>query len=89
MAPCAVASSQSAKNPPQAIILSLVRSNDKAEVGFLGEYRRLNVAMTRARRQLCVVGDSETVGKGSKYLESWIKWLEDHADVRYAGDVVG
>ncbi|KAK1923993.1 putative DNA helicase [Papiliotrema laurentii] len=73
----------------EAIILSLVRSNDKAEVGFLGEYRRLNVAMTRARRQLCVVGDSETVGKGSKYLESWIKWLEDHADVRYAGDVVG
>ena len=36
----------------QAVILTLVRSNTTAEVGFLGEYRRLNVAMTRAKRQL-------------------------------------
>jgi DNA polymerase alpha-associated DNA helicase A len=57
-------------------------------VGFLGEYRRLNVAMTRPRRQLCVIGDSDTVGKGSKYLAAWMKWLEDHADVRYAGDML-
>lgn len=34
----------------------------------------------------CVVGDSSTVGKGSKYLKSWIEWLEMEADVRYAGD---
>jgi DNA polymerase alpha-associated DNA helicase A len=72
----------------EAIILSLVRSNAKAEVGFLGEYRRLNVAMTRAKRQLCVVGDSGTVGKGSKYLNAWVGWLEENADVRWAGDEV-
>ncbi|EIW65924.1 hypothetical protein TREMEDRAFT_72495 [Tremella mesenterica DSM 1558] len=70
----------------EVIILSLVRSNSTGEVGFLGEYRRLNVAMTRAKRQLCVVGDSDTVGKGSKYLKSWMTWLEANADVRYAGD---
>ncbi|WWC61895.1 uncharacterized protein I303_104481 [Kwoniella dejecticola CBS 10117] len=70
----------------EAIILSLVRSNPTGEVGFLGEYRRLNVAMTRAKRQLCVVGDSSTVGKGSKYLKKWMEWLENEADVRYAGD---
>jgi len=65
-----------------------VRSNAKSEVGFLSEYRRLNVAMTRARRQLCVVGDSDTVGKGSKYLKEWMEWLEENADVRYAGDAL-
>ncbi|WVQ79994.1 hypothetical protein IAT38_002095 [Cryptococcus sp. DSM 104549] len=70
----------------EAIILSLVRSNAVGEVGFLGEYRRLNVAMTRAKRQLCVVGDSSTVSKGSKYLKSWMTWLEAEADVRWAGD---
>lgn len=70
----------------EAVIVSLVRSNDKGEVGFLGEKRRLNgesaddrfdktgshhfthagkptVAMTRAKRHLCIVGDSETVKK--------------------------
>ncbi|KAL8990249.1 MAG: hypothetical protein Q9177_001057 [Variospora cf. flavescens] len=46
-----------------AVVVSLVRSNGEGEVGFLGEKRRLNVAMTRPKRQLCVVGDSETVGK--------------------------
>ncbi|WWC89021.1 uncharacterized protein L201_003939 [Kwoniella dendrophila CBS 6074] len=70
----------------EAIILSLVRSSPTGEVGFLGEYRRLNVAMTRAKRQLCVVGDSSTVGKGSKYLKKWMDWLENEADVRWAGD---
>lgn len=47
----------------EAVVLSLVRSNEKGEVGFLGEERRLNVAMTRARRGLVVVGDGECVGR--------------------------
>lgn len=70
----------------EAIILSLVRSNDKREVGFLKEKRRLNVAMTRPRRHLCVVGDSSTVEKGGQYLKKWMSWLDNNADVRYAGD---
>lgn len=64
------------------IILSLVRSNDKKEVGFLSEKRRLNVAMTRPKRCLCVVGDSETVSNGGKFLKDWMTWLEENADVR-------
>jgi len=69
----------------EAVILTLVRSNDKREVGFLKEKRRLNVAMTRARRHLCVVGDSSTIEHGSSYLKRWMKWLEANAEVRYAG----
>ncbi|KAI9883536.1 MAG: hypothetical protein M1823_004700 [Watsoniomyces obsoletus] len=67
----------------EAIILSLVRSNPEHEVGFLGEKRRLNVAMTRPKRHLCVIGDSETVGRGSAFLKRWMAFLEEHADLRY------
>ncbi|KAL5514803.1 hypothetical protein ACEPAG_2119 [Sanghuangporus baumii] len=69
----------------EAIIISLVRSNDKREVGFLKDKRRLNVAMTRARRHMCVVGDSSTVQHGSKFLKEWMSWLENSADVYYGG----
>ncbi|KAK6526213.1 hypothetical protein TWF694_004832 [Orbilia ellipsospora] len=67
----------------EAVILSLVRSNDHGETGFLADERRLNVAMTRPRRHLCVIGDSETIGRGSHYLKNWIEFLEEHADLRY------
>jgi superfamily I DNA and/or RNA helicase len=45
----------------EAVVVSLVRSNDRCEVGFLAELRRLNVALTRARRHLTVIGDSATI----------------------------
>ncbi|EJS42903.1 hcs1p [Saccharomyces arboricola H-6] len=66
------------------VILSLVRSNEKFEVGFLKEERRLNVAMTRPRRQLVVVGNIEALQRcGNKYLKNWSEWCEENADVRY------
>ncbi|KKY17078.1 putative dna helicase [Diplodia seriata] len=67
----------------EAVIVSLVRSNAEHEVGFLGEKRRLNVAMTRPKRHLCVIGDSETVARGSKFLKRWMDFLQEHADLRY------
>jgi superfamily I DNA and/or RNA helicase len=50
------------------IAISFVRSNDKNEVGFLGDIRRTNVAMTRARKKLIMVGDSATLGAHDFYL---------------------
>ncbi|KAL6711436.1 hypothetical protein ACN47E_004370 [Coniothyrium glycines] len=73
----------------EAVVFSMVRSNAEHEVGFLGEKRRLNVAMTRPKRHLCVIGDSETISKGSRFLASWMDFLEADADLRYPnwGDV--
>lgn len=67
----------------EVVVISLVRSNEEGEVGFLSEKRRLNVAMTRAKRQLVVVGDSETIRKGGQrdYLEHWMEWLDQRAFV--------
>lgn len=46
----------------KVILVSLVRSNTDGNIGFLKDYRRMNVAMTRAKEQLVVVGDSATIG---------------------------
>ena len=45
----------------EIIILSMVRSNLDKKVGFLANERRLNVAVTRARRFLCLIGDCQTL----------------------------
>lgn len=50
-----------------AIFISLVRSNTDGEIGFLSDIRRMNVAMTRARKLLVVVGDSATIGSHPFY----------------------
>ncbi|KAF1918379.1 hypothetical protein BDU57DRAFT_515115, partial [Ampelomyces quisqualis] len=39
--------------------------------------------MTRAKRHLCVVGDSDTISRGSGFLAAWMGFLEQHADLRY------
>src|SRR6185437_6611577 len=49
------------------IYISLVRSNDKGEIGFLSDYRRMNVALTRAKKKLVVIGDSATLGNHPFY----------------------
>jgi len=51
------------------VYLSLVRSNERGAIGFLSDYRRMNVAMTRARRKLVVVGDSATIGAADFYRD--------------------
>jgi DNA polymerase alpha-associated DNA helicase A len=64
----------------------LVRSNDTGDIGFLSDYRRMNVAITRPRRHLCVIGDSETVGKSNHFYHSWYEWMNENAEIRYANE---
>ena len=52
----------------EAVIISLVRSNESNEIGFLADRRRMNVALTRAKRKLIVIGDSATLGIDPFYL---------------------
>ena len=51
----------------EAVILSLVRSNSTGDIGFLADIRRTNVALTRARRKLIVIGDSATLASHPFY----------------------
>lgn len=51
----------------EAVLISLVRSNDKGELGFLEDARRMNVSLTRARRLLIVIGDSATLARHPLY----------------------
>lgn len=71
----------------EAVVLSLVRSNRKGEVGFLAEDRRINVAVTRARRHLAVVCDTQTVQSHS-LLKSLIDHMTEYGDVRTAFEYI-
>jgi superfamily I DNA and/or RNA helicase len=53
----------------EAVVISLVRSNGEGQIGFLADVRRMNVALTRARRKLIVIGDSATIGAHSFYRQ--------------------
>jgi superfamily I DNA and/or RNA helicase len=54
----------------EVIIISMVRSNPRGEIGFLSNEKRMNVAVTRAKRLCVLIGDSGTVSRSSKYLKS-------------------
>jgi ATP-dependent RNA/DNA helicase IGHMBP2 len=55
------------------VLISLVRSNDKSDIGFLRDYRRMNVAMTRARYKLIMLGDSATLS-ADPFYDALISW---------------
>ena len=59
----------------ELVIVSLVRGNREGEMGFLTDTRRMNVAMTRARRKLLVIGDSATLSSFGFYKD-FLKYAE-------------
>lgn len=62
---------------PRVVCLISCSPEGKADIGLIP------VAMTRPKRHLCIIGDSETVSRGSAFLKRWMKFLEDNADLRY------
>lgn len=58
------------------VILSLVRSNSEGKIGFLSDYRRMNVALTRARTKLVVIGDSATLAN-DEFYQQFIAYAEE------------
>ncbi|MEO9485562.1 MAG: AAA domain-containing protein [Ekhidna sp.] len=62
-----------------AVYISFTRSNMEGEIGFLKEYRRMNVAMTRARHRLVLVGDSATLGS-DPFFNSLIEYCQKYGE---------
>ena len=71
----------------EIVYISLVRSNAKGEIGFLKDYRRINVAMTRAKKQLIMVGDSATIGKDAFY-DRLLEYCETFGDYQTAWNYI-
>jgi ATP-dependent RNA/DNA helicase IGHMBP2 len=70
----------------EAVVLSLVRSSERGGIGgigFLRDDRRLNVAVTRAKRHCCLICDTETVSQ-SPFVKNLIEWIEEHGEQRSA-----
>jgi ATP-dependent RNA/DNA helicase IGHMBP2 len=67
----------------EAVLLSLTRSNQQGDLGFLADLRRMNVAITRARRHLFAVGDSGTLGRHPFYAR-FIQHAEGNGGYRSA-----
>lgn len=59
------------------VLISMVRSNDEGEIGFLADTRRMNVALTRAKRKLMVVGDSGTLSTHPFY-QKFLDFVNDN-----------
>jgi len=57
----------------EAVVFSAVRSNDYGAVGFVSDWRRVNVSFTRARRALIVIGNDMTLRRGDP--DTWLPWL--------------
>jgi superfamily I DNA and/or RNA helicase len=70
------------------IAISFVRSNEKSEVGFLGDIRRTNVAMTRAKKKLIMIGDSATLGSNPFYVKL-IDYVQEGGYYKSAFEISG
>jgi len=69
------------------VVISLVRSNERGEIGFLQDYRRMNVAMTRAKKCLIMIGDSATLAN-DKFYQSLLNYVDKRGTYRSAWEYI-
>ena len=69
------------------IYIGLVRSNEKGEIGFLSDTRRMNVAITRAKKKLVIIGDSGTIGTHPFY-EKFLDYVDEIGAYRSAFELM-
>eukprot|EP00201_Polytomella_parva_P015800 CAMPEP_0175063766 /NCGR_PEP_ID=MMETSP0052_2-20121109/14946_1 /TAXON_ID=51329 ORGANISM="Polytomella parva, Strain SAG 63-3" /NCGR_SAMPLE_ID=MMETSP0052_2 /ASSEMBLY_ACC=CAM_ASM_000194 /LENGTH=244 /DNA_ID=CAMNT_0016330015 /DNA_START=75 /DNA_END=809 /DNA_ORIENTATION=- len=72
----------------EAVVISAVRSNPEGVVGFLADARRMNVAVTRARRHVALVGDSETLKMREPFLKRMVEYFETNGEYGSAEEVL-
>jgi superfamily I DNA and/or RNA helicase len=70
------------------MMISLTRSNDGGEIGFLSEERRMNVALTRAKRKLVLIGDSSTLAQ-NPFFDGLLGYFEEHEGYRSVWEFLG
>ena len=68
------------------VVLSATRSNEKGDVGFLADARRMNVAVTRARMHCVLVCDTDTVGRHDAFLRRLVAHFEARGEYVAAGE---
>ncbi|KAF6258495.1 AAA domain-containing protein [Scenedesmus sp. NREL 46B-D3] len=71
----------------EVVLFSAVRANTQAQVGFLEDWRRLNVAITRPRRGLVIFGHAATLSAGDATWSKYIGWLRQRGCVVAAGQL--
>lgn len=59
------------------MLICMTRSNERSEIGFLGDTRRMNVAITRAKSKLLLIGDSATLG-AHPFYRAFLEYVEAH-----------
>ena len=69
------------------IYISMVRSNPEGEIGFLADIRRMNVAMTRAKKKMVIVGDSATLGQ-NQFYQAFLTYAERIGAYRSAWELL-